>query len=106
MRVPGSPEWEARVKQLLAEELTQPERLFYFSFAGEEGFRGAIITRAHGPTDGMVKIHAKKLSPGGQVLVVPVPAIATVPDEALDRLLCEEDVKLLFDLYDQEGKID
>jgi hypothetical protein len=82
---------QARMKQLLAEELEQKERWYYVSFAAEEGFRGAAIVRAHGVTTAIMRTHALDINPGGQVLALPISAEMCV-DGLTDRLLTREEI--------------
>lgn len=93
---PGSPEWKARVAAMAAAEMHAPETLFYLSFVGDEGFRGAVVTRANGPTTALMKVHRLGINPGGQVLTIELPADHRVSEDALDRLLNTEEVKAIF----------
>lgn len=89
--IPGSPEWKARVDRILAQELKTPERLFYLSFADENGWRGAIVTLAHGITDAMQKTHRLNINPGGEVACWPIPdgLWSRVNPKMLDLLLLD-----------------
>lgn len=94
---PGSPEWKSRVAAMAAAEMQAPETLFYLSFAGDEGFRGAVVTRANGPTTALIKVHRLGINPGGQALTIELPADHhhRVPEDALDRLLNLSDVNAI-----------
>jgi hypothetical protein len=80
-----------RADELLAKELTQPLRLHYLSFAGPEGWRGAVIVEAHGLVDALVLCHVLGINPGGDVACVPVPPEHLPPESARNRLLSKAD---------------
>jgi hypothetical protein len=93
---PGSPEWKARKAQLLTDELGQPPRWFYLSFATEHKFLGAVVVEAIGPMHALQRVHELGLNPGGQVLTFEVPDGAPLPDAAKNRLLSKEDLDRLY----------
>jgi hypothetical protein len=98
MPEPGSPEWKARRAQILTDELSQPLRWFYLSYADDDGFRGALILEAHGEMHAIELAQRLGLSPGGQVVVweVPEDVAATLPAAAKGRLLSKPDLERLF----------
>lgn len=69
---PGSPEWQERVEEFLAEEAKQPEKLWYISFADDDrgGFLGACCVVAQGMIGAVRLTHALGINPGGQVLAI------------------------------------
>ena len=95
MPEPGSPEWQARLAQLLTDELSEPLRWFYLSFADEQ-FRGAVIVEAQGFTHAIKLAHKLGINPGGQVMSHEIPAGAKIPEEAKNRLLSKSDLERLF----------
>jgi hypothetical protein len=99
MPEPGSPEWKARRAQILTDELSQPLRWFYLSFADDQAFRGAAIVEAHGPAHAMELTHRLGINPGGQVAAweLPEQIAATLPAEAKNRLLNKPELERLFD---------
>jgi hypothetical protein len=93
---PGSPEWKARRAQLLTDELGQPLRWFYLSFADDDGFHGAVIVEARGEAHALQQCHRLGINPGGQVALFAVPEDAPLPDAAKNRLLSKEDLERIF----------
>lgn len=87
---------QARIDALLRFEATDPERLWYFSFADENGFRGAIITKTKGITTGLKKINTLGINPHGEVMASPMNDSVVILDELLDRLLSKDDLKAAF----------
>ncbi len=96
MPVPGSPEWIERVQRLMDEESEQPERLFMLSFADDDGLRGVVITREHGPTRAHRKTHALGINPGGEVMIIEVPPWEVIEPIYLDRLLTRSEAERAF----------
>jgi hypothetical protein len=92
---PGSPEWKARRAQILTDELGQPLRWFYLSFAGDDRFNGAVIVEAPGEMHALERVHKLGISPGGQVAIFAVPEGKHVPDAAKNRLLSKTDLERL-----------
>jgi hypothetical protein len=82
--------WKARIRKLVKEEQDQPERMWYLSFADERGFLGGIIIKAHGFTEAMIKSHAMKINPGGEVQGCVIPEEHIPPKEYHNRLLTKE----------------
>jgi hypothetical protein len=96
MPEPGSPEWKARRAQILTDELSQPLRWFYLSFADDDGFRGAAIVEAHGPAHALQLTHRLGINPGGEIATWEIPEGAPLPDAAKNRLLSKEDLDRLY----------
>jgi hypothetical protein len=87
---PGSPEWEAKVLRMIAEEALQPESWWYLSFVGEGGFLGAALVRARGMTSALQRAHRLGINPGGRVKAWNVgEETGGLP---VDRLLSREDL--------------
>jgi hypothetical protein len=83
-------QFKKRAAEVVRQEMNEPERWHYVSFAGESSFRGAVIIEAHGITDALLKINGLKLNPHGEVLCIP---LDEVPEEKWrNRLLTKEDV--------------
>lgn len=80
-----------RVATLLSEELDHLMQYFYPSFAGAT-FNGAVVIKAHGPTDALFKVNALKQSSGGEVLCVPIPEDKTPNSRFCDRLLAKPEI--------------
>jgi hypothetical protein len=92
---PGSPEWQARYAQLLTDELSQPLRWFYLSFADEQ-FLGAALVEAQGFAHAIKLTHKLGINPGGEVLSHEVPTSVKIPEEAKNRLLSKSDLERFF----------
>jgi hypothetical protein len=80
-----------RVSTLIEEEQFQPEHFYYLSFAGAT-FNGAVVVKAHGPADALLKVHALHISPGGEVLSVAIPEDKTPDPKFLNRLLAKPEI--------------
>jgi hypothetical protein len=84
---------KARYDKLLAEEAAQPEKWWWMSFVGEEGFRGGILTRAPGFLSAVAKVNILGLSPGGEIKGVDVVSMPEEFKQYADRLLSKEDLE-------------
>lgn len=76
------------------EELENPLGLWYLSFSGEEGFRGAVIVEAHGVTTAVDVAWVLGINPGGEVLAIPCPF--PVFPELQNRLLGKDELAVAF----------
>ena len=86
-------EFQARVAEVMKEELQEPERWFYLSFAAEK-FNGAVIIQAHGITDATMKCNLLGINPGGEVFCIAFPPEIPVPGQQYrNRLLSKTDVQ-------------
>ena len=91
--------WKARRDKLLAEEAHHPFGWWWLSFAGEEGFRGAVLTRARGFISAIERTHLLGINPGGEVRGVEVPEEAMRSADGIqhaqhaDRLLSRKDIE-------------
>jgi len=95
---PGSPAWKARRAQILTDELRQPLRWFWLSFADDEQFLGGALIEAHGPMHAMEQSHKLGISPGGECVIAvgDLPPSAVLPDSAKNRLLSEAEIEGYF----------
>jgi len=67
--------------------------LWYISFAGDEGFRGATVVAAHSAEGALAEATRRNLNPGGEAKMLPVPPQGL--DQArryLNRLVSEEEL--------------
>ena len=78
-----------RIAEVLAEESEIPEHWMYLSFAGDEGWRGAVLVKAHGLTHAILECNRRKINPHGEVLGV------DVPDEEIEKIPTALRFKLL-----------
>jgi hypothetical protein len=85
----------ARIHEVLAAEVLQPERWFYLSFF-DKAFKGAVVIRAHGITTALIKTHALRINPGGEVLCRPLPDSLLPPESDRNRLLTEAEVEAIW----------
>jgi len=91
--MPLTPElFEARLKQLLAEEAAQPLGWWYLSYADEKGFRGGVIMSAHGFTSAVYVASTLKISPGGEVQGIRIPPEELPAESYHYRLLTLEEL--------------
>jgi len=78
---------------MIARELEQPESWWWLSFADENGFRGGVLTRAHGIGTAVTKTHALGINPGGEVRAIEISdenVNASSFGEHADKLLSAE----------------
>jgi hypothetical protein len=89
--------FQQRVAELTKQELNEPERWHYMSFA-DKVFRGVVIMLGHGVTDCVSRTHRMGINPGGEVLCVPMPdeILAQVPEADRLRLLSKADVQRIW----------
>jgi hypothetical protein len=69
----------AKAKQILANEIEKSggqTKIFYMSFLGKEGFRGALWTRAVGPMSAIQRCRELHIDPGGEILIAEIPVDA------------------------------
>jgi hypothetical protein len=87
--------FEARIRELHAQEMQEPTRWWYLSFAGDDGWKGACIVPGKGVITATLMSKRLKANPGGEVLVIPVPEdlAESIPAEAVGRLLTREEVQ-------------
>jgi hypothetical protein len=75
----------------IGEELKTPEYPnLYLSFAGEEGFRGAVIVEENNISFAIATTWRLGINPGGEVAFLPAPS---VPEKWLNRLLTREEIQ-------------
>jgi hypothetical protein len=86
-----------RVNKLLAGEASNPLSWWYLSYADETGFKGAVVIQAHGPTEAVYLSRHRKLSPGGEVLILQIPDESVPPEECRNRLLAKEELVAIWD---------
>jgi hypothetical protein len=86
----------ARVEELVRQELENPLGCYYLSFADDDagGFLGAAIVEARGPTLAVMRSNSLGINPGGEILVVAVPM--PVLPELMDRLLNKAEIAAAF----------
>ena len=81
----------SRVAEVIAEELAQPERWFYLSFADGE-FRGAVVVKAKGVVHALRRVNELGQNPGGEVLCVGLPKDEIPEPRFCDRLLTKPEI--------------
>src|SRR5258707_14820776 len=89
-------QFRRRVMEVLSEEMACEERWYYLSFASDRGFLGAVIIRAHGITDAMMRCNARGINPGGEIRAMPIPDDAPLPTEHCNKLLSLADLEAIF----------
>lgn len=71
--------------------------IWYLSFAGEEGWRGAVVLEADTLNEAITLSHRNGINPGGDVksFEIPLdhPLVEQFPDECRNRLLTKEDLE-------------
>ena len=89
-------QFNARVTELMLEEMKNPLRWWYLSFADEQAFRGAVLIQAKGPTTALKRCHDLKLSPRGQVYIVDIPEDKLPDEQWTYRVLGIEELEAAF----------
>lgn len=85
-----------RVLENISAQESIPRQLWWLSYAGDEGFRGAVIVAGSEFTEAVMRVNLLGINPGGEIQGMPVPeqAIDLIPDKWKNRLLsraeCEE----------------
>ena len=87
---PGSKTWIRRVQKLRHEELDQPLKWLYVSFADDAGFRGGVFVQAQGVLDAHTKISLLGINPGGEMLTIEIPPDATLPKKKYRNVLLDK----------------
>lgn len=82
--------WDEHIAELCQQELNNPPGVYYLSFAGDEGFRGAAMVEAFGATTAIINCHLLGINPGGEVAVMKCPK--PVLPELMNRLLSREEL--------------
>ena len=86
-----------RTQELLRAERSEPYQWHYCSFAGEEGFRGAVVLQAHGIIECAIRARSLGANPGGELLAVPIEDESILPPEQFrNRLLSKEEVQSIW----------
>jgi hypothetical protein len=83
--------WKARFAKKLKEEMNEPKKWIYLSFA-DENFNGAVVIKAHGIGTAVREAHRLGINPGGQVLGVEIPDERLPSEQFRNRLLSKEDI--------------
>ena len=83
-----------RMVELLEREAEQPNSGWYLSFAGEDGWRGAVMVLARGFTSAVQVANRLGINPGGEIAGehLPMEFFTKVPDKYKDRLLNRDDL--------------
>jgi hypothetical protein len=91
-------DFNERVRQLASDEIGGKQwGWFYLSWADEKGWLGAAYIRAYGPVTARLRCSAMEINPGGQCIILRIPADMTLPPvEYRNRLLNKEEI-LTFD---------
>jgi hypothetical protein len=79
---------------------------FYFSFASEKGFLGAVVVEAEDTESAIAEVNRRGLNPGGEALILPFPE-GSEGTEGLpvNRLISREeivDARRVGDLSEEE----
>lgn len=77
----------------IALEDSDPSSAVWLSFAGEEGFRGAIIIHANDFMEAIMRTNLLGINPHGEVAGMDIPAVAAakIPAHWKNRLLNREE---------------
>lgn len=93
MPKPGSKAWRKSVAKMLIDELEQPMRWHYCSFANDK-FLGALFIEGCGITDISIKTWMLGINPGGEMMCIELPKDANIPTEQYrNRLLTRKELE-------------
>jgi hypothetical protein len=84
-------EFQNRVKEVITEEMKEPEKWFYLSFA-DSSFKGGVIIKAHGITDALMKCNLLQINPGGEVFGVEIPNGYLPDSKYFGKFLSKEEI--------------
>ena len=80
-------------REIIADEIKKSggkTKIYYLSFVGDDGFRGALWTRAVGPMSAIKRSHVLGINPGGEVMIAEIPAnsgsLELPPADQYDKL--------------------
>lgn len=79
-----------RVLGKIATRTNRPKKMFWLSFAGEEGFRGACIVHAEEFTEAVMEATLHDCNPHGEVQGMEVPAGHEIPEKWKYRVLSRQ----------------
>jgi hypothetical protein len=84
-----------RTLEQIATRTETPKRAFWLSFAGDGGFRGAVIVHAEDFTTAVMECNLRGINPHGecQGMEIPTEATAQIPDKWKNRILSREECK-------------
>lgn len=68
-------------------------KLWWLSFADDDGFRGVAIVDAPSFIEAVMKTHVLDINPGGSVRGFPCPDASLIPPEHVDRLLSLDELR-------------
>ncbi len=86
-----------KINAQLEAEGAYPPRWWYLTYAGVEGWRGAVLVQAPGFISAVVLASHLKINPGGEVRGIPVPEDKIPAPEFAYRLLTLDDVERAWD---------
>jgi len=90
-------QFEARLDELLKQEKDKPQQFWYLSWADDDGFRGAAITKASGFVTARTILSMLGVNPLGQCAGVPIPEGLEPKDgKYLNRLLQLDELTAIF----------
>ena len=84
---------QKRTLENIAAATELPGQAFWLSFAGEEGFRGAVIVHANDFVEAVMRSNLLGVNPHGEVQGMPIPAdtASRIPERWKNRLLSREE---------------
>lgn len=94
----------------MAERTGIPEGAFWLSFAGDDGFHGAVIVHAEDFFTAVMECNLRGINPHGECQGMPIPpeVAANIPDKWKNRILtreeCGEVDREMASLLDKEEK--
>ena len=90
-------QFEARLDELIKQESDQPQQFWYLSWAGDDGFHGAAITKAPGFVTARTILSMLGVNPLGECRGVPFPeGVEPVEEKYRNRLLQLDELTAIF----------
>jgi hypothetical protein len=104
MNPQDSPQYKADM--LIEADPAAPVKLWYFSFAGEEGFRGGLIIHAKSFCGAVTLSHRLGVNPGGELQGMEIAGeiAATVDAKWIGRLLSRTELEAMDAEHKKRGR--
>jgi hypothetical protein len=99
-------QFEELLAARLAEEANQPAQVWYLSFASEEDFLGGAIVYARGPVTARTALTARRINPGGQCMIIPIPPEYVPAESYFNRLLTLDELKTFWPDMTKLGELE
>lgn len=80
-----------RVLENIAARTERPEQMWWLSFVGDGGFRGAVIVHAEDFVTAVMECNIREINPHGECQGMPVPLGNDIPEKWKYRILSRKE---------------